>query len=337
MQRRTVDRILSGEGLSTPKGAFGWKEWPTPIITPVGLWRDFSPPVIAIDNVAELVFATHQGKKIHTVAPTDFPSLDAISPSPYDGRWSDSGWGKITPHAWAIFVNSIRIDHDNPDRDDETVKGVNCLHLEEHGAPVNTDVNWIVEFLPFIDFGKPSRDRLLIGPVGHIVLELDRDGKSFTNKAYLAEDAFPFMESPELEEDHRKTFEQILGPLLVPSLYAISLMHCRNVEVIEQEPRKLTKRERKKNAVPVSSYHVLLVGNTKRRVSRGGGGGGEYNGDHDPTGRHVGLHIVRGHFKTFTKDAPLLGKHVGTWWWDDAVRGDENIGLIAKDYAVNPS
>ena len=46
------------------------------------------------------------------------------------------------------------------------------------------------------------------------------------------------------------------------------------------------------------------------------------------------LHICRGHFKTFTSDAPLLGRFTGTYWWTPQVRGSKSAGTVIKDYRV---
>jgi hypothetical protein len=51
-------------------------------------------------------------------------------------------------------------------------------------------------------------------------------------------------------------------------------------------------------------------------------------------GLRSALHICRGHFKSYTEDAPLFGKHTGTYWWADRVRGDRSRGRVEKDYAV---
>lgn len=45
-------------------------------------------------------------------------------------------------------------------------------------------------------------------------------------------------------------------------------------------------------------------------------------------------HMVRGHLKTYTEEAPLFGRHVGTWYWPPHVRGSETDGQIVKDYRV---
>lgn len=48
----------------------------------------------------------------------------------------------------------------------------------------------------------------------------------------------------------------------------------------------------------------------------------------------MALHRVRGHFKTFTADRPLLGQHVGTYWWGWQIRGKAENGINVSDYRL---
>lgn len=50
--------------------------------------------------------------------------------------------------------------------------------------------------------------------------------------------------------------------------------------------------------------------------------------------RGTALHVVRGHFATYTADAPMFGQHVGTFWRKPTVRGSEDHGAVVKDYAT---
>jgi hypothetical protein len=68
----------------------------------------------------------------------------------------------------------------------------------------------------------------------------------------------------------------------------------------------------------------VIDGNTGRSAGASGGGA-------EGNGRR---HLARGHFKTFTEDAPLLGKHVGTYWWGWQLRGQEGSGVIEKTYTL---
>lgn len=104
--------------------------------------------------------------------------------------------------------------------------------------------------------------------------------------------------------------------------FCLALMNCRNVSLLERGLRKATG-----GAATGDAFHeVVIDGNTRGPAGAGGEAG-------DGTARR---HLARGHFKTFTEDAPLLGKHVGTYWWGWQVRGQEGSGFIEKTYALKP-
>ena len=46
------------------------------------------------------------------------------------------------------------------------------------------------------------------------------------------------------------------------------------------------------------------------------------------------MHLCRGHFKTFSEEAPLFGKFTGTYWWEPQLRGDASRGRLDKEYRV---
>lgn len=102
--------------------------------------------------------------------------------------------------------------------------------------------------------------------------------------------------------------------------FAISLMNCRNVAAPVQthQPRAKRGQQQRKGV----SYHVI-----KLPGKNGNGGGGALTG----TQRQ---HTARGHFKTYTADAPLMGRHVGTYYWGWQVRGNKKNGEIISSYAV---
>lgn len=103
--------------------------------------------------------------------------------------------------------------------------------------------------------------------------------------------------------------------------FALALMNCRNVTLRERGSGK------KKGPGPAGdAFHEVVINGTVRGP---GGKGGETVAT--ASGRQ---HLARGHFKTFTEDAPLLGKHVGTYWWGWQVRGQENQGAIEKTYTL---
>lgn len=106
--------------------------------------------------------------------------------------------------------------------------------------------------------------------------------------------------------------------------FSLALMNCRNVSL----------RERRGGAGVTSTrptgdafHEVVIDGNSRGTAGARGGADGEGPGRR---------HLARGHFKTFTEDAPLLGKHVGTYWWGWQVRGQEGQGQIEKAYTLKP-
>lgn len=114
-----------------------------------------------------------------------------------------------------------------------------------------------------------------------------------------------------------------------PLLMAHSLLACKNVstEVHPVQPR-VAKAHRRRHGRDKVTFRTLVVNPT-------GGGRHEPLGQEDTGDGVKALHIVRGHFKTFTADRPLFGSRVGTWWWSPTARGDEEAGVVVKDYRVN--
>jgi hypothetical protein len=118
-----------------------------------------------------------------------------------------------------------------------------------------------------------------------------------------------------------------VAPIMVPALLTISLMHCKNVARrdatdTEGPSDKWLRRTRQ----PKLRYHVLDIEPMKQVLRTEGGI--EHNG------LKKALHICRGHFATYTNDAPLFGKHTGTFWKPQHVRGDTKLGEVVKDYRV---
>jgi len=110
-------------------------------------------------------------------------------------------------------------------------------------------------------------------------------------------------------------------------LSAFSFAHCKNVQVAEAGRTSPPPRWTKELGVPSVKYSVVKI---DTRMSK------RTSGPHTDTGRHTSLHIVRGHFKHYTPEKPLLGKHVGTYWWPDNTRGDSAVGEVKKSYKVEP-
>ena len=105
-------------------------------------------------------------------------------------------------------------------------------------------------------------------------------------------------------------------------------MHCKNVEFKTINPHaKLSKKHKKRTGSDLIRYHVLDIDPLRKLFEKYKTGA--------ETNLRRALHLCRGHFKTFTEDAPLFGRHSGTFWWTQQVRGVKESGTILKDYRVS--
>jgi hypothetical protein len=105
--------------------------------------------------------------------------------------------------------------------------------------------------------------------------------------------------------------------------YALALLNAKNVEMVDSEKGKRGKRRGRHKGDRHYTLRIRL-------------GGRKSASDSQSTGDKNAFHFARGHFKTYTEDAPLLGKHVGTYWWEAHTRGSKVKGTITKDYEVHP-
>lgn len=111
------------------------------------------------------------------------------------------------------------------------------------------------------------------------------------------------------------------------ALLALAFMNCKNVRTeTTRTPPKLVKARQKRGRISLE-YGVIRLPKAPGAPARREGGS---------SGMGVALHLMRGHFKTYTRDAPLMGKHVGTYWWPARVRGNPERGARVRSYQVGP-
>lgn len=122
-------------------------------------------------------------------------------------------------------------------------------------------------------------------------------------------------------------FEGDVDNIMSPHLFAIALMHCKNVSLrenalTEKQRRSLAKKGRRKELV---RWHVLEIEPMKQVLRT--------EGKSESLGLKQALHICRGHFKDY-RQSGLFGKVKGIFWWDSTVRGSSKEGVVVKDYSV---
>lgn len=108
------------------------------------------------------------------------------------------------------------------------------------------------------------------------------------------------------------------------AMWAIGLMNCRNVTTREVNRHPVKRKKQRRQRDPGLDYHTIVLPGQR----------GQQGASHGESSGVTRLHQVRGHFKTFTPDAPLLGQHVGTYWWGWQVRGSKENGEVISDYKL---
>lgn len=114
-----------------------------------------------------------------------------------------------------------------------------------------------------------------------------------------------------------------------PFLFCLSLLHCRNVEMIDKPPQPPAIRKRRaKKGIPHIEFKLLDVAPLRvvprqTQAAQGEGAPAEPRA----------LHFVRGHFKDYSVKG-LFGRYKGVYWWDSQVRGEARTGVVDKDYRL---
>jgi hypothetical protein len=104
-----------------------------------------------------------------------------------------------------------------------------------------------------------------------------------------------------------------------------SLLNARNiVPVIEHPSRQVRRARARKHQEPGVSWHVLKLRSLRSL----------WPSDGASTGEHVAIHWVRGHFKIYTAERPLLGRYSGRFFWQPHLAGKDTARRIEKTYVV---
>lgn len=190
---------------------------------------------------------------------------------------------------------------------------------------------WAYEIALFLE-NKNTRQIECVG-VANMLLDAQGQPIAFAPQGYSHASICHFrwndqfrakLPSTQVEADQMTVLPETM---MDAALYTIGMLHCRNIgtEVITPRRAESHKLERK-FGVKMASYHVL-------KVTGKGGAAGTLIGA-PGTGTPKPLHWVRGHFKSYSADAPLLGKIAGTFYWGATTRGRADRGMVTKDYDV---
>jgi hypothetical protein len=118
-----------------------------------------------------------------------------------------------------------------------------------------------------------------------------------------------------------------VSQFLAPCLLTISFLNCKNCVLDAVEPDRALNRERRKHGLkPFLRYHTINIEPMKKVLRT--------EGRIETEGLKRALHIVRGHFSTYTSERPLFGKIPGTFWIPSHARGSLEEGVVVSDYKV---
>lgn len=265
-------------------------------------------PVIAADEVAEYVSGFSIG--------TDMAEVWSSLAPPFDRFFVEAQtkyqieYGGVAPYAWGTVFSSVPPDSYRqmiPEKADDVVW---CLQAE-----------LVLELNKGRPLGPAARYWLLLDSAG-LVMRHD-DG------APVIAGGPPAMSS-EPPPNAKKEWADSLAPFLFTTLLTVSFVHCRNVSLREVKAgAERRSKKRRSSRPPRRTYHVLDIEPMKRIL--------EAEGRVSSNGLGKALHIVRGHFKTYTEEAPLLGRHTGQFWFPSHLRGRASEGRVDKDYSVRLS
>lgn len=228
-----------------------------------------------------------------------------------------------------MAMHVIGFDRQHPESHSEDDGGKSaidgCIPLDE------SELRWTLNFMLFTEGALHKPKRFAMATVF-----LDGDGKPLPlmqgeNVGYSyvrLDEAFfgeigDFMRSMGYSLD---TWYEFAETALNAGMYTLGMLHCRNIgtQVFEPKAAENHKYERK-HGIPMTKYHIL-------KITGKGRDAGELIGVN--SGRRMPLHWVRGHWRTYTDDAPLFGTVTGTFYVHEHIRGTLKAGAVAKDYEV---
>jgi hypothetical protein len=256
-----------------------------------------------INTASELYW---QGRQDYYSLNEDFGSMLP----PYDKVWMEwtlpkrvlakgGHWMELeSPYSWAANINSYA-----------------------HGDSRIMDVNLFVSS-PTAMVAPNFDGEIVPGVVSiPITASLHLDGKTG-----LVKDIYDYAPADAVEKDS-KTYDFIRDELYDKNVVwmALQLMNCKNISTRPLGSVFSRSSAQKRKGEPTVKYQTIVLPGSQT---------GHHSTGRRPKQDVLALHKVRGHFKTFTPERPLLGRHVGTYWWGWQVRGNPENGVVISDYQL---
>lgn len=239
---------------------------------------------------------------------------------PFKTCWFEYAWPETE-----FIINKKKVSMTEGDVP-VTKRAMLAIEIAEDCLSVTTfnyfkSIGWdMAPFMSFISIGKPLYE------CDHVISflkgrnePLPEEGEDYNflcvplikNTEIISSDIWNKMYFQETDLDFKALYCSIL------------FLNCKGI--IQKQidpPEKLNKKRKASGKLPMFSYYILEIEqpcknkNTSLSLNKG----------------NIRLHECRGHFKEFTKEAPLFGKCTGLYWWEPQWRGSAKRGVIIKDY-----
>lgn len=205
------------------------------------------------------------------------------------------------------------------------------IEVEDADDAPESAPTWLAEarwFLTMSLLVEAARKGVVFGPCMQHVIPLNRYGEPCSPDGHgpgISEQRPSMSPEPTPGEDLFLRGASLF--LAFPAIFGLSLINCKNVDIRPVDPPEpLSRKHSRKHGHPLTRYYVLDIQPMRRIL--------DTEGEAQTKGLTHALHICRGHFKTFTEDAPLFGKRTGTYWWQPQLRGKTEHGVVEKDYRL---
>ena len=215
------------------------------------------------------------------------------------------------PYPICYFDYNLVVDPETPEIEKAPKGAMLCMQISED----------LISVMIFVYFG--SFKFWVMQPIRYLINLKTYNG--FQNISIA--NNFPTA-SPSTNEEMEKGVKQDITELSILNAVML-LLNCKNIVQVEHahSPKSSLNKKRIRNKkCPTLTYktlHLQLPSSKEKNLS-----------EKKLNEGIVKLHLCRGHFKEYTKEKPLFGKHTGLYWWDFHLRGQSKDGVVIKDYEI---
>ena len=214
-------------------------------------------------------------------------------------------------HPNYIFSRAITIDLD------EQRKQFKGMVSNVDGKQIDDNVRWLLYFSLYIQ-DIQEKNRLVTS-----VMRIYRDTNDISKEYKIEINPGPRFNNT---EENLDLLRKILLHCFTHYRHAVALLHCKNVELVDEPLTRQQRRLKERKARTIYKVLAIKEGDKSYRYL-----------EHGHDGSKKALHLCRGHFRTYTDDAPLFGRVIGTFWIPAHVKGNKQFGEVVKDYKVIPA